>query len=79
MYVLRQIKDELEDYLRMKCNECEGTGQQIRPKNDKAFDEEFDRLDRMGSISPAECRKIALEKSGYTIEKCPKCNGTGAV
>lgn len=63
----------------MKCNECDGTGQQIRPKDDRIFDEEFDRLDRMGSLSPVECRERALERSGSVIEKCPKCNGTGTV
>lgn len=30
-------------------------------------------------LSMEKCRKGALERVGYTIEKCPNCNGLGEV
>lgn len=61
----------------MKCDKCNGTGIIKMPEDVKIFDQEFNRLDKIGSFSPVECEERALDRSGYTIEKCPKCNGTG--
>lgn len=61
----------------MMCDRCNGTGEIKIPEYEKIFDQEFDRLDKIGSFSPVECEERALDRSGYTIEKCPKCNGTG--
>lgn len=61
----------------MKCGMCKGTGKLKMPKDEQVFDYEFERLDSAGVFSLGECREKALEKSGYTIEKCPECNGTG--
>ena len=61
----------------MKCGMCNGTGKLKIPKDEQVFDYEFERLDSTGAFALGECREKALEKSGYTIEKCPECNGTG--
>lgn len=63
----------------MKCWVCNGTGKTEIPKNKEEFDREFDRLDAPGTLSMEKCRKRALERAGYTIEKCPNCNGLGEV
>lgn len=60
-----------------KCYWCDGTGKIEVPKDQKAFDEEFDRLDRVGAFNANDCRRMALEESGYTEEVCSHCNGTG--
>ena len=63
----------------MKCWICNGTGKTEIPKNKEKFDKEFDRLDAPGTLTMGECRKLALKSVGYTIEKCPNCNGSGEV
>lgn len=60
-----------------KCFSCDGTGKKKVPSNEKAFDEAFEYFDSMGSLTLGECRDKALERVGYTLEKCDKCNGTG--
>jgi len=61
----------------MECGMCNSTGKLKVPKDEHIFEQEFERLDSSGVFSLGECREKALEKSGYTIEKCPQCNGTG--
>ena len=55
------------------CNECDNTGIVKTPNDMRKYDAEFDRLDLMGSFSYGECRKKALDVSGYTTEFCT-CN-----
>lgn len=60
-----------------KCFYCEGTGKVKIPKNEKVFDDEFDRLDSTGQFNMHDCREMALRESGYTVEVCQNCKGTG--
>lgn len=62
-----------------KCWYCEGTGKYKKPLNKEEFDKEFDRLEDLAIFNTFQCREMALEETGYTIEKCQNCHGTGFV
>lgn len=41
----------------MMCDRCNGTGEIKMPENDEIFDQEFDRLDKIGSFSEQNVEK----------------------
>lgn len=61
----------------MRCVMCEGTGKFKQPSNENVYNDTFDKYDAMGTFTMGECREKALEKSGFHLIHCPKCNGTG--
>ena len=61
------------------CYYCNGTGKFKQPINEEAFDIAFDHYDDHGYMTLGETREKALEKVGYTLIQCPKCNGTGYI
>jgi RecJ-like exonuclease len=60
-----------------QCFWCDGTGIYLKPNDEDTYDKAFDYYDDMGIFNLGECRKKALDDSGYERIKCPKCNGTG--
>lgn len=60
-----------------KCFWCEGKGRFRQPNDEKEYSIVFDKYDAQGVFSMGECREKALKEVGYTLIKCPHCNGTG--
>lgn len=60
-----------------ECFMCDGTGVYKCPKNQKEYEEIFDRYDAQGNLDMRECREKALYEVGYDLVECPACKGTG--
>lgn len=63
----------------MECAWCDGTGKFLKPRDEKKYDEAFDKYDDQGCFTHKQCRDMALKEVGYDEIKCPECNGTGMV
>ncbi|MEY8357058.1 hypothetical protein AALB39_27455 [Lachnospiraceae bacterium 54-53] len=55
------------------CSACDNTGIYKKPKDEKKYDAEFDRLDFMGSFAHDDCREKALKYAGFIRIPCPYC------
>lgn len=61
-----------------KCYFCDGTGKWKKPNNEEEFDRLIDiEMDKGYFVNGHMAREKAYIKVGFTIEKCPICNGTG--
>ncbi len=61
-----------------KCFLCDGTGEWKKPNNKEEFERLIDiEMDKGYFVNAQMAREKAYKAVGFTIVKCPECNGTG--